>query len=220
MSGLLHLKDQQPVAQGRMRLVYEYPGDPARLIKVIRPDAIDERWGTGQKWYKARRRYRQYISYMREIGEYVAMWARYGRALPFVQKTVGLIETDMGLGLVLEAVRDREGCLAPSLSTLISRRQFDAEAEGALETFIDEVMKSDVVVADLHPGNIVYSFTEGIGHHFVMIDGLGLSTIIPFKIISQSLNRRSKLRHIERMRKRISNQKRDAEIRAAKGSRG
>lgn len=204
MEKVIYLKDSKPLAQGRMRYVYAHPGDPELVIKVIRPEVIDERWGQGQPWYKMARRYGHYISYMREIGEYVAGWARYGRALPFAQKTVGLVGTDMGLGLVLEAVRDDKGGLAPSLSTLLGHKIYTPEAAAALERFITQILESDIIVADLHPGNIVYSYDGAEGHHFVMIDGLGLSTLFPFKAISKRLNRKSKLKHIARLRGRMT----------------
>lgn len=204
MSRIFSLKDQKPVAKGRMRYVYPHPHDPRLVIKVIRPDVIDERWGSGQAWYKARRRFGQYISYMREIGEYIATYQKYGYSLPFTQKVVGLAETDLGLGLVLEAIRDSNGNLAPSLPTLIERGQFNDEAKAALETFIQQVLDSNVIVADLHGGNIVYACDDEGAHHFIMIDGLGLSNILPLKSIFPSLNRKSKLRHILRLRSRMA----------------
>lgn len=213
---MIKLKELEPIARGRMRLVYEYPGDPSFLIKVIRPEVINERWGEGQPWYKMQRRYGHYISYMREIGEYVATYAKYGRSLDFIQRTRGLTETDLGLGLVLDAYRDRNGDLAPSLSNLLDRGQYDAKVEEALQVFIEQILSCDVVIADLHGGNIVYTYSEEKGDHFVMIDGLGLSNIIPFKTMFRSSNHKSKLRHVERLRTRMANKL--AEISAMKKS--
>jgi len=201
---MLLLKAQTPIAQGRMRYVYPHPTDPGLVIKVIRPDVIDSRWGSGQPWYKAQRRFRQYISYMREIAEYVAMYAKYGKSLPFAQKVAGFIETDLGLGLVIAAALDRDGNLAPSLSTLINTGRFDDKVSIALETFIIQVMECDVVVADLHGGNIVYAYTKEEGDHFVMIDGLGSSNILPLKTVFPGLNIKSKRRHVDRLRARIA----------------
>lgn len=195
---------------GRMRYVYPHPNDPRLIIKVIRPDVIDERWGSGQSWYKARRRFGQYILYMREIGEYIATYNRNGSALPFTQKVVGLAETDLGLGLVLEAVLDSDGNLAPSLPTLIGRGLYNDEVKAALETFIQQVLDSDVIVADLHGGNIVYACNDEGVHHFIMIDGLGLSNILPLKSVFPLLNRRSKIRHILRLRSRMADKLRES----------
>lgn len=201
---MLLLKNQSPIAQGRMRYVYPHPADSGLVVKVIRPDVIDERWGSGQSWYKAQRRFGQYISYMRETAEYVAMYSRYGRSLPFAQKVVGFVETDLGLGLVIAAALDREGKLAPSLSTLVNSGLLNDEISQNLEKFILQVMDCDIIVADLHGGNIVYAYTPEEGDHFVMIDGLGLSNILPLKAVFARLNRKSKRRHVARLRERIA----------------
>lgn len=204
MDHKITLTTQEPIARGRMRLVYEYPGDPDRLIKVIRPEVIDQRWGSGQPWYKARRRFRQYISYMREISEFVAAYASGGKPLWFAQQVLGLIDTDLGLGLVLKAVRGKDGNLAPTITTMVINRSFDEQAEQALQRFIRDLVASDVIIADLHEGNLVYAHDPAEGHYFVMIDGLGQSNILPLKSVFPSLNRRSKVRHIERLRRRMA----------------
>jgi hypothetical protein len=201
---MILLKNHIPIAEGSMRLVYAHPQDPRLVIKVIRPEVIDERWGSGQAWYKVGRRFRQYISFMRETAEYVAMYATYGQSLSFAQKIVGFAETDLGLGLVVAAALDQDGNLAPSLSTLLSQHKFTARIAEDLETFIEQMMASDIVVADLHGANIVYAYTEQHGDHFVMIDGLGLANILPLKALFVRLNRRSKLRHVARLRRRMS----------------
>jgi hypothetical protein len=141
---------------------------------------------------------------MLEIGEYVAMYARYGKGLPFLQKVVGFAETDLGLGLVFEAIRDSSGNLARSLSDLLAQKRYTPEVAEALEHFIAQILDSDVILADLHPANIGYAEKSRLGPHFVMIDGIGLYTLLPFKAISRRLNRRSKLKHIARLRSRMA----------------
>jgi len=200
----LQFTKTEPLASGRMRLVFRHPKQPEWLVKVIRPDAIDERWGSGLRWYKFNRRFRQYISFIREIEEYVAAYSKHGRSLPFLQKVIGLEDTDYGLGLVLEAAMDSSGNLAPTLWRMVRDNNFHAEAQLALEEFFEQILASDVVIADLHPGNLVYACKQEGGNHFVMIDGLGVSTLIPFKSFSKRLNRRSKIRRIGRLRQRIA----------------
>ncbi|RYD46921.1 MAG: hypothetical protein EOP85_06460 [Verrucomicrobiaceae bacterium] len=201
---LLHLSHLTPIASGQMRLVFRHPGDPNLLVKVIRPDVIDARWGSGLKWYKSNRRFRQYISFVREIEEYIAVYTSHGCSVPFLQKVVGLVDTDYGLGLIVEAAVDSEGRLAPTLWKMVLEKNLHDEARAALELFFEQVLASSVVVADMHPGNLVYVETPGEPGHFVMIDGLGVSNIIPFKVISSRINRRSKVRRIERLRQRIA----------------
>lgn len=204
MSRILFLKDRIPVAKGGLRLVYEHPDDPSLLVKVMRPEAVESRYGMGQPWYKRRRRFRQYILFARETLEYLATWASHGETLPIAQRVAGFVETDMGLGLVTDAIRGSDGGLAPTLAHLIDHRLFDEEAAAALERFLAELLECDLVIADLHERNLVYAASEGDPRRFVMIDGIGASTILPLKALSRRFNRRNKSAKIRRLRKRMA----------------
>ncbi len=200
---LLRLDGLEPVARGRMRLVFRHPHDPSLLVKVIRPDVIDQRWGSGMQWYKKRRRYGQYISFIRETEEYIAGYAQHGTSVPFAQKITGYVETDLGLGMVMEAALDPKGNLAPTLARLAKGKLVDDTIRAELERFTSALIDSDIIVADLNPANIVRAYHPEHGHHFVLIDGLGVSTILPFKRISRALNRASKRRRVDALWERI-----------------
>lgn len=200
---LLELRDETPLTQGRMRIVFRHPRDPALLVKVIRPDILDERWGSGAPWYKKRRRFGQYISFIRETEEYIAGCAGGGDAPAFAQKILGYVETDYGLGMVVRAVLDRDGNPAPTLGQILLRGGYDTKVKADLETFVHSVVNSDLIVADFNLHNIVYGHDERHGDHFVLIDGLGLSTILPFKTLSRAFNRFSKRGRVKRMYARI-----------------
>jgi hypothetical protein len=207
MDTILKLKNRTPLTQGASRLVFEHPDDPDLLVKVIRPEVVDDRFGKNTKWYKRRRRFGKYSSYIREIQEYLAVREKCGEDDPFLQRIVGFARTDMGLGLALEAVKWVDGSLAPSLRNLIHTGRFDSEAHAALETFLDGLLRSPVIISDINMGNIVCSFTEERGYHFVLIDGIGNNGLIPFKAISKTINRRSKLGRFKRLRARIERSK-------------
>jgi hypothetical protein len=188
----LQLSDLEPVARGRMRLVFRHPLDASLLIKVIRPEAIEERWGSGQRWYKKRRRFGQYISFIRECEEYIAGCARHGGSVPFAQVITAFVDTDYGLGMVMEAAQDSDGNLAPTLRAILSKNAFDATVRAELDEFLRQILESDIVIADMNPANLVRAYTPGKGHRFVLIDGLGVSTILPLKLLSPAFNRMSK----------------------------
>lgn len=202
-TGPLTLGDLKPIAQGRMRLVFRHPHDCSLLIKVIRPQAIEQRWGSGQPWYKKRRRFRQYISFVRECEEYISCCARHGGSVPFAQKIIGFVETDFGLGMIMEAALDQDGNLAPTLRQVARDHSLDGDIRTELEHFVRQIMESDIIIADLNPGNLVRAYTREEGHHFVLIDGLGLSTIMPFKLLSPVLNRFSKRGRVKDLWKRL-----------------
>ncbi len=201
---LFHLKDTPPIATGHMRLVFRHPDDASLLIKVIRPDVIDARWGSGASWYKRRRRYGRYSSFIRELQEFVAAWSAHGESLHFVQRIVGFAETDLGLGLVLHAVRGRDGNYARPLVDMIVAGEYTPEVAAALEWAIQQLLDCEVVISDPHAGNFVYAFTPEHGDHFVLIDGLGNNNVLPFKFLSRWVNRRSKHGRFDRLRRYIA----------------
>ena len=207
MPKTLHLKEHTPLTQGRSRLVFQHPDEPDYIVKVMRKEVLEDRFGSGTKWYKKRRRYGHLVSYIREIQEYVAIYASLNHAVPFLQEVIGFAKTDMGLGLVLKAIRDTEGNLAPPLSQLIKNHQLDDSVKEALASCLDQILNCDVIVSDLNLGNLVYTHSKELGNHFVLIDGLGNNNPLPFKAISRRINHRSKLGRFKRLYNRIERAK-------------
>lgn len=203
MTKPLQLKEQTPLTQGRSRLVFQHPHEHDWLVKVMRPDVLERRFGSGAAWYKRRRRFGCYLSYVREIQEFIAGWASHNQSLPFLQKVVGLAETDFGLGLVIEAARGSDGGLAKPLSLMLRDGELDEAAEAALNRFLTQLLDCDVIISDLNPGNLVFAFDPAEGHRFVMIDGLGNPNVLSMKAFSRHINRRSKLGRIRRLRSKI-----------------
>ena len=204
MEGPIQLLESEALAKGHSRLVFQHPQHPDRLIKVIRPDVIDSRFGSGAAWYKRLRRFGRYLSYVRETQEYLAAWASHGCDLPFVQRIIGFETTNLGLGLVMEAARDRHGHLAPTLREIIDSGRFDAGMSRALDRFLDQILDADIVISDLNVVNIVLAHSERDGDHFVLIDGIGNNSPLPFKAHCRAINRRSKRGRFRRLRRKIA----------------
>jgi hypothetical protein len=201
----IKLGGRVPVASGSTRDVYVHPDDDSLLIKVVPAGVIEKRYVRGRPWYKTPRRYRHFMTYLREVREQIALRAQSQSHPASVQRIVGFAETDLGFGLVVEAAKDRQGRLAPTLERLIAEGRFDAAARAALKACLDELMQLPIVLADLHFGNLVYAWSERHGDHFVLIDGIGCKTLIPFNRLSPLLNRYSKRRRIERLLDTVDN---------------
>lgn len=201
---VLPLKSGIPLAKGATRLIFLHPESPDFLVKVMRLDVVERHRGARKWWLRWLRRYDPYLVFLREIHEFVAAHAALGCAAPFAQVVHGFAETDLGLGLVVGAVRGPDGALAPTLAQLIARGDFDDEASQALEETLDAVLQSNIVLADLHERNLVYQQCDGGAPRFVIIDGLGTSTLIPVKDWSRLINRCSKSRRVARLRRRIA----------------
>jgi hypothetical protein len=202
---MFRLKDAEIIAAGHTRDVYCHPDDPGLLIKVIRPSAIEARYGRGAPWYKfKRRRYRHLIAYLREVREQIAVHATGGVHPPFLQKIVGFADTDMGMGLVVEAVRAADGTSAPTVAGLAAQGGLDPDRLAALDRFLDEMVNSPVIVADLNPFNVVYGRGKEGADHFVLIDGIGHKNLIPLERMSAAVNRWSKARKADRFRQMVA----------------
>lgn len=199
----LHLSDAAPLAKGALRAVYQHPRHPELLVKIIRPEIIERRWGKKAAWYKRFRRVRQYVAVLREVEEYLACQALHGDHLPILQRVIGFAATDLGLGFVTEALLDREGRLAPSLGSLMRAGRCDGRVRDAFEAFARDFAASDVVIGDFSAENIVLAWDEQHGERFVLVDGLGCSTFIPLKAWWPALNRRRKLRRLAQVRAQL-----------------
>lgn len=201
---LLELQGLTPLAKGNVRLVFAYPGRPEMVVKVMRPDPPLARKEGGGHWLSGLRRYDPYLVFLREVREFICGCTAGGAPLDFVQKVRGLVETDMGLGLVTDAALDGEGRLAPTIARLIGEGKFDGPVEAAFEDFVSKLLECDLVLSDLHERNLVLAVGKDGKESFQLIDGLGSSSLIPFKNWSPSMNRRSKEKRIARLRKRMA----------------
>jgi PhoP regulatory network protein YrbL len=195
----IELGNKVPIASGSTRDVYLHPHDNGLLIKVVPAAVIEKRYVRGRPWYKTPRRYRHLMTYLREVREQIALWAQTRTHPRCVQKIVGFVNTDLGFGLVVEAVKDRQGRLAPTLERLLVEGRFDAAARADLEACIAELMELPIVLADMHIANFVYGWSEEHGDHFVLIDGIGCKNLIPFNRLTPLVNRYSKSRRVQRL---------------------
>lgn len=200
----LVLAPLHPFAQGMNRRVYVHPDNAELLIKVLRPDRAQ--WFRKQHfaWYQKRRRYLGYSSVLQELREQLAVHAHEERASPHLQNIVGLADTDFGLGLVVEALKDAQGGYAPSLSRLLKEDRFDASARRDLDTFFAWLLQSPLVVTDLTWSNLLYAHDDNDGRRFVLVDGYGESVALPVRTLFDFFNRRSKRQRIQALRDRVA----------------
>ena len=197
----LKLAHRQPTAQGAQKLVFRHPDDPRVLVKVVNPRFIERR-DRRDRFYQKRRRIGHHRAFARELLEHLVSRAGHsGRAgaCPHIQNILGIVDTDMGTALLVEAVLDEDGELAPTLRDLIREDRLEAPHREALETFLDWVLESNVLINDLSTDNLAWH-PDG---HFVMIDGLGDRAGIPVRSVSQWLNHRYKRRKIRGLREEM-----------------
>lgn len=203
-TGVTLLSHLQPMANGAQRRVFQHPDHPELLVKVLRREFLEPRFGPQGSFHNRHRRCRQHTQLLRELQEYLVACARSAQCLPNLQEIVGLLHTDLGLGLVVRKVCGPDGGPAPTLARLIEQGALDETRQKLLEAFLERLLDSDIVVDDMNPGNIVLAVDGSGTERFVLIDGMGSSTFIPLKGLVPAVNVWSKRRYFMRLRAQIA----------------
>lgn len=202
--GMLRLGGSQPLFRGHQRLVFQHPEQPDLLIKVLRAEYVRDKFGPGSALHNRHRRCREYQPFLLEFREYLVACARAPQCLPYLQEIVGLVWTDLGLGLTVRKVTGRDGASAPTLDRFLRQHgKLDPRRKQLLDECLRNLEESDVVVDDLNDCNLVLGADGSGAERFVLIDGIGSSTLVPIKALSALANRWSKRRRIARLRARV-----------------
>jgi hypothetical protein len=201
----MKLSQLAPLATGHLRAVFAHPDNPDWLVKIMRPEVVVQRWGGWRRWPKRLPRARHYSSYLREIKEYIAIMARHPDGDPPLVRLRGIVETDLGLGLVMERINDPEGRLAPNLHDVLrAERSMSPWLEAELEKLFVGLQRHDVVLGDMHPGNVVYGRPPGGGERrLIVIDGFGEKHLVPYCSMSRQFNHWHNLRMFARLRRKL-----------------
>ncbi len=195
----LALASATPLAVGHLRYVFQHPGRDDVLIKIMRADAGAARWNAPRRWLKRVLRARHYVGYLRELKEYIAAGARAPHVDAPIARMIGVIETDLGLGLVSEKVVGAEGALAPTLAAIYEQSGFTPDLNAALDVFLEGLLDANVIVRDMHAWNIVCGSDSRGGPRLVLIDGFGERHAIPLSSMSRTINRYRTRRLYRRM---------------------
>lgn len=202
---MLKLADLKPLVTGNVRAIYQHPLHADLLIKIVRAEAIARRWDAPGRWLKRLPRVRHYSGFLRELKEYIAIQARSPHGAAPIARMTGIVETDLGLGLVCEKVVAPDGAMAPSLHSIyLSNGGATAATDMALEQLLAELLRYNVIVGDLHPGNIAYGSDSRGGPHLILVDGFGEKHVVPRNSMSRWLNRHNTRRLFRRLRKDLS----------------
>ncbi|MGR3660295.1 MAG: YrbL family protein [Paracoccaceae bacterium] len=206
------LSDKPIIAQGSRQHVYDHPLDPTSLIKFPMPETYntsDANLKDRKKWSDRFRRSTAFRDFLREMREYVELKAKHQKAgakLPLCAVR-GIVQTDMGLGLVYERVSEPDGSLSPNLDDLIGSNQVQQRHFDAFEDFFDSLLKYDIVVCDMSLDNLVYHTDTDGDSRIIWIDSFGSKRPIPLRRWFKTLNNRKieqvRIKRRELMTKRV-----------------
>lgn len=194
---MLQFRHIEPIASGQHRLVSQHPDAPDSLVKVMRPELV-ERNSRDEPWYRRLARTGPYRGFVREFNEYLA--SRHASpGLSPLARVLGLVETDLGPGLVVEKIIGADGGLAPNLDAWVRRHGLTDGVQIALDRLLAQLLEHNVIAADLHAWNLVCEERPDRQLRLVMIDGFGEKNFIPLRSMSRRNNAartRSKFRRM------------------------
>lgn len=184
------------VAEGHKRSVYEVDAFPGMLVKVVRGEHVTPE---GQltlprpkvfRPFRVARRLGALMPTIRELREFLAFAAKpANRDQPWpIQRFWGFVDTDMGLGLIVEKLTAPDGSLAPTVERLIDERRFTPAHRAALAHLFEELARLHLCISSMHERNIVLVGEIGKGGRFIGVDGLGDKALIPLADLSKRFN--------------------------------
>ncbi len=204
MTQLIKLADKAPVAVGKKRKIYEHPFHKEWLIKVYKNNSKKPKFFLN-KYFVSMHHHHSYLSgFVRELREYVrSRYLKECSIIPHMQTIIGFAETDMGLGMVVLALRDAEGNLAPTLKQLIKQKKLTPELKVMLNSFFTLLLHVELAVGDLNWKNIVLAYDHEDGERFFLVDGLGDKTFLPLHRMFKPVRRHYIKKRIAKLRNNI-----------------
>ncbi|MEX1057139.1 MAG: YrbL family protein [Natronospirillum sp.] len=200
----LTLSDRTPLLNSKTRHIYVHPDNEQLLVKVH----IDRKpapgvVGLGAWWAYQKDRFLYTTGVMRELQQFVASRYRYDPIVRCIAPVYGVVDTDVGMGLLVAAVRDAEGRLAPTVRRLFREQAMTPERCHQLDTVLTLILTTPLVIGDLNEENIVLQNADGQNEAFMLIDGLGERTLLPAQRWIGWLKHRQKKRFVAKVRRKI-----------------
>ena len=179
----LTLTENDLLARGNDRYVFQHPHNHQLLIKVVIPSIP------------------KYKSKLREVYRDVKECKpRDETDSLFIQKIEGLVETDKGIGQVIVKEHDQQGNIARTLYDLAKHNELDAEKFSKLNAFLAWFIHTDVIINSLHCKNIVYAWDDARQEYrFKVLDGCGDKTLFQLSKFWSVIRDKNKLKCLRRM---------------------
>lgn len=135
---MLDIEQLKPLGEGTQKIVFEYPDDSNKVIKIIKSEhATPDGGRAGQYKLRAHRSQGIYRQFRRELLQYLQLCKSHYGALKFtfpIETVYGFVATDQGLGLVTERITSPSG-RAFSVYDLVKEGLFTDRHAAALDQF-------------------------------------------------------------------------------------
>jgi hypothetical protein len=195
----LNLQGIPPISMGGTRICYPHPEDPRKCIKVYRSGQL-----IGKKTIRRRLRVwlaNRFPALNTNWHEY-RFWQKYlqngtNPLSTFFPKFYELVQTDNGIGLILEFIQDEQGQACKNLIEWYptASPHERAQALQQIKHLTDAIIEQKLPCYDWGPGNFLVQ-TSGNRLQLKLIDfegSMGNNEFIPISTLIPAL-RRSKIR--------------------------
>ncbi|MCT8161246.1 PhoP regulatory network YrbL family protein [Pseudoruegeria sp. SHC-113] len=183
MNRSVTLEETGLLAQGSGRWVYQHPEVENALIKVMKPRRKPP--GLSHRLRPIKRRFGEVRTAYKEYEEYLAALARCGTLPDVLPAMWGFVETNLGIGMVVEKISGPEGGVAPSLHRYIEAVGLGEDLVAQCAALLDALEAARVVAFDLTPRNVVVGVDQAGARRLVLVDGLSENTLFRVKSFSE-----------------------------------
>jgi hypothetical protein len=198
---MIELKHTRPLFVGGTRYCFQHPSHRDRCIKVLRPDRTGaarkllrqdfKRWLPPRFLDDQRKEIKAYAELQQQASE--RLWRH-------VPRYHGTVDTDMGIGIVTQLMRNADGSWPANLRTMLPEGM-DAELAAGIEEFLTAVEELRILTRNLLAHNMI-AVREKSGYRVMVVDGIGNSELIPVSSWFDGFARRKTARKIARFRQR------------------
>lgn len=200
---MLKLKNSRPLFVGGTRYVFQHPEHANRCVKVLRPDRTGAARKVLRKDFKRHLPARFLDDQLKEIKAYRELLTRASETLwRYVPRYHGTEETDMGVGIVTQLMRNADGSWPKNLEQMLTHGT-DSALEAGIDEFVEAVGNLRILSRDLLPHNII-AVKENGAYRVMLVDGIGNAELIPLSTWSGFFARRKTQRKIRRFRQRCA----------------
>ena len=177
---MIQLGPKTLFGRGGGRDCHFHPERPDRCLKITRADRTPKHLKRELPWYKRLRPDSTYDQNLRDLVVFRRAWNKLDGARDRgIPETEGLVDTNLGVALCVELLRDADGRVSLSLKEFIIENGFTEEAKESVEKLRQTFLEHRVMVRDPFPQNTVAQRCADGRLRIVFIDGIGDTTLIP-----------------------------------------
>ena len=206
---MIKISDRRPFAGGAKRDIYFHPQDPSKIIKVIPPSKSPETLHSQKFWVRRMLQAPETFNANRtESEKFDKLKKKLGdlhKVLPHLVPYFGKTDTDLGEGLVFEAIKNYDGEISENVKDASETGGYNkATLLEALKEFA--VHKHDAVIFnDVGKNNIVIQVlnADHSSYKLWIVDGINCGPIIPISEYSELYASARKAKKIWQLKKFI-----------------